>query len=168
MGTAVREIKNDVARVMGVYPNGLPMVVHLRPVIDVTEDELFRSCQLNRDLRIERAAQGGDHHAAGLDEALTKEERQKLAPTCPDFVIELRSGTDRLPAVQAKMREYMENGARLGFLIVPRTRRVHVHRPGRRPEILKNSGHRLGRDRPPRLPPRFARDLVVARPANSL
>ena len=67
-----------------------------------------------------------------------KAKRKKFFPLCPDFVIELRSETDSLAAVQAKMQEYVENGARLGFLIDPRTKRVHVYRPGRRPEILKN------------------------------
>jgi Uma2 family endonuclease len=191
MGTAVRKIKNNVVHVMGVYPNGLPMVVHLRPVTDMTEDEFFRFCQLNRDLRIERTAQGeviimppawsetGAQNAsitfqvamwakqdgtgitfdssAGFTlpngavrspdaswvkrerfEGLTEEERQKFAHLCPDFVIELRSKTDRLEKVKAKMAEYVENGAQLGFLIAPRTKRVHVYRPGRRVEILRD------------------------------
>ena len=52
-------------------------------------------------------------------EALTASERERFAPICPDFVIELRSPSDRLADVQEKMVEYMENGARLGWLIDP-------------------------------------------------
>jgi len=35
-----------------------PVVVHLRPAVDMTEEQFFESCQLNRDLRIERSADG--------------------------------------------------------------------------------------------------------------
>lgn len=63
-------------------------------------------------------------------------KRQRFAPICPDFVADLRSPTDRLAMLEAKMREYLENGARLGWLIDPITRQVHVYRPGRTPEVL--------------------------------
>jgi Uma2 family endonuclease len=59
-----------------------------------------------------------------------------FAPLCPDFVVELRSQSDRLAAVQAKMDEYIANGARLGWLIDPIERTVHVYRPGRAIERL--------------------------------
>ncbi len=71
-------------------------------------------------------------------EALTEDEQEDFAPICPDFVAELRSKTDRLSAVQKKMREYIENGARLGWLIDPKSRRVEVYRPGQEVEILDN------------------------------
>ncbi len=48
---------------------------------------------------------------------------------CPDFVAELRSRTDSLRTLQAKMREYIANGALLGWLIDPIERQVHVYRP---------------------------------------
>jgi Uma2 family endonuclease len=51
-------------------------------------------------------------------EALTPEQRKKFPPLAPDFVIELRSATDRLPPLQEKMEEYRANGVRLGLLIV--------------------------------------------------
>jgi Uma2 family endonuclease len=54
---------------------------------------------------------------------------------CPDFVIELRSETDRLP----KLREYIANGAQLGWLIDPWNRSVTVFRPEREPETLTNA-----------------------------
>lgn len=48
---------------------------------------------------------------------LTQEEREIFAPICPDFVLELRSKNDAIEKLQAKMIEYMENGASLGWLI---------------------------------------------------
>jgi Uma2 family endonuclease len=62
-------------------------------------------------------------------DALTPEQQEKFPPLCPDFVVELRSKTDRLDTLQAKMAEYVENGAQLGWLIDPYERRVHVYRP---------------------------------------
>lgn len=60
---------------------------------------------------------------------LSKNQREKFIPLCPDFVVELRSRTDRLKPLQAKMEEYIENGAQLGWLIDPYKRRVYVYRP---------------------------------------
>ena len=65
-------------------------------------------------------------------EALSPEQREKFPPLCPDFVIELRSRTDRLGDVQEKMAEYMANGARLGWLIDPYGGGAYVYRPARR------------------------------------
>jgi Uma2 family endonuclease len=69
---------------------------------------------------------------------LSPEDKRKFVPLCPDFVIELISPTDSLAATQAKMIEYIENGARLGFLIHPDARRVYVYRPGATVEELKD------------------------------
>ena len=69
--------------------------------------------------------------------ALTAEQRTKFPPLCPDFVIELRSSTDSLRALQSKMQEYIDNGARLGWLIDPQERQVHVYRPGSPVELLQ-------------------------------
>ena len=55
---------------------------------------------------------------------------------CPDFVIELRSGSDRLTAIRTKMHEYVENGCQLGWLIDPQNRSVEIYRPGREMETL--------------------------------
>lgn len=55
---------------------------------------------------------------------------------CPAFVIELRSKTDRLPALRQKMHEYLDNGAQLGWLIDPQARSVEVFRPNQQPELL--------------------------------
>jgi Uma2 family endonuclease len=67
---------------------------------------------------------------------LTTEEREQFAPICPDFVVELRSKTDRLARLQARMVEYIENGAQLGWLLDPAARRVYIYRPGRAVETL--------------------------------
>ena len=71
-------------------------------------------------------------------QALTPEQRSGFYNICPDFIIELRSDSDRLSVLQAKMAEYIANGARLGWLIDPQTRSVHAYRPNQEVEILQN------------------------------
>ena len=71
-------------------------------------------------------------------ESLTPEEKNSFTPLCPDFVIELRSNSDRLGVLQTKMEEYLANGARLGWLLDPLQRQAHIYRPGAQPEILDN------------------------------
>ena len=51
-------------------------------------------------------------------------------PVCPDFVIELRSQSDRVRTLREKMDEWLENGAQLGWLIDPEARTVEIYRPG--------------------------------------
>ena len=70
-------------------------------------------------------------------ESLSRDDQTKFGHTFPDFAIELRSPSDSLRDVQGKMVEYMENGVLLGLLIDPRTRQVHVYRPGQPAEILE-------------------------------
>ena len=69
-------------------------------------------------------------------DALTDDEKAGFAPVCPDFVAELMSPSDNLADTQAKMAEYIANGARLGLLIDRRNRQVHVYRPGQQVQIL--------------------------------
>lgn len=76
--------------------------------------------------------------------ALAKEQRRGFAPLCPDFVIELRSPTDSLPVLQAKMQEYLENGAKLGWLLDPLERRVYVYQPGQAVIMLDDPESLLG------------------------
>jgi Uma2 family endonuclease len=71
-------------------------------------------------------------------EALSEQERQGFARICPDFVLELRSPTDRLSSLQDKMQEYLDNGARLGWLIDPTDRVIYVYRPGETVERIKS------------------------------
>jgi Uma2 family endonuclease len=60
---------------------------------------------------------------------LTREQRRKFIPACPDFVLELRSPSDAMSTLHAKLREYIANGARLGWLLDPESRRVYAYRP---------------------------------------
>ena len=166
-------------------------LLHLRPVIELTDDQLFKLCQINQELWIERTAEGdlvimapegwetGSRNAnfvtlltqwtwqdgtgvtsgssAGFLlpngamrapdaawvlrsrlEPLTAEQKQKFLPLCPDFVAEIRSPSDRLSTVQAKMQEYVDNGARLGWLIDSGSRVVYVYRPNQPVERLEN------------------------------
>jgi Uma2 family endonuclease len=162
------------------------------PPLMMTDEQFFLLAQHNRDLRLERTAEGdlivmpptgwqtGDRNAeitmqlriwakqdgsgVATDSstgfklpnraerspdaawvrrerlaALTPEQKEKFLPLCPDFVLELRSPSDDLADVQAKLEEYIANGARLGWLIDPSERRVHVYRPGAQPEILEHA-----------------------------
>jgi Uma2 family endonuclease len=166
-------------------------LLHLRPVIELTDDQLYELCQINQELWIERTAEGdlvimppegGETNNrtitlvtsltqwAGQDgtgvtfgssggfmlpngamrapdaawvlrsrlASLTSEQKQKFLPLCPDFVAEIRSPSDRLSTVQAKMQEYLDNGARLGWLFDPSNRVVYVYQPNQPVERLEN------------------------------
>jgi Uma2 family endonuclease len=168
------------------------ITLRLSPVIEITDDEFFALCQLNRDLRFERTAEGdiivmaptgaetgnrnaditrqlgnwakGDGTGAVFDSStgfklpngadrspdgawiprsrlatLTAEQKVKFLPLCPDFVIELLSPTDTLAATKAKMTEYIENGSRLGWLIDPESRQVHVYHPNKAVVVLESA-----------------------------
>jgi Uma2 family endonuclease len=168
-----------------------PLVLRLAPVIEVSDQQFFELCQLNRDLRIECTSQGdlvimpptggetgrmnfeltglfsgwvhADGTGVGFDsstgftlpngakrspdlawvkrerwEALTAEQRRQFPPLCPDFVLELRSPSDALAYVQAKMQEYLDNGAQLGWLIDPIEKKVYTYRPQAAVECLDN------------------------------
>lgn len=67
---------------------------------------------------------------------LSPNELQRFLPLAPNFVIELRSQSDRLGDLQSKMTEYSENGVALGWLIDPDLRQVHIYRPGETVIIL--------------------------------
>lgn len=78
--------------------------------------------------------------------ALSPEERTKFPPLAPDFVIELRSATDSLAPLQAKMREYQENGVRLGWLINPQDKTVEIYRLGQAVEVKESIASLSGED----------------------
>ena len=65
-------------------------------------------------------------------------DRKKFPHIAPDFVVELRSETDRLAVLQAKMQEYIDNGVRLGWLIDPLEKRVHVYCADAQPVVFEN------------------------------
>ena len=70
--------------------------------------------------------------------ALSAEDRSKFAPLAPDFIIELRSRTDKLSDLQEKMLEYRDNGVRLGLLINPQDRIVDIYRIDRAIEVIES------------------------------
>lgn len=79
-------------------------------------------------------------------DALTPQQKGTFPQICPDFVVELRSKSDSLSTLHAKMREYLENGARLGWLLDPQNRRVEIYRQGGEMEILENPVELSGED----------------------
>lgn len=168
-----------------------PLLVYLRPVLEMTDEQFLRFCQLNRDLRIERTSEGdllimpptggrtGRRNslllAAFLNwekqgstgvafdsstgfalpngakrspdvswversrlAGLIEEEKEGFLPLCPDVVVELRSVSDPLNNLKEKMREYVENGARLGLLIDPRERKLYAYRGDGAVDLYEN------------------------------
>lgn len=77
-----------------------------------------------------KAVRGPDTAWVSLERwlALPPEDRKRFAHISPDFVIEIRSETDDLDPLQAKMVEYQENGVRLGWLIDPQMQQVWIYR----------------------------------------
>jgi len=176
-----------------------PMVLKFHPVISMTDEQLFEFCQLNKDFRIERKANGeivimsptgseteernfdltgqlwlwtkqdgtgvGFGSSGGFTlpsgavrspdaawikktdwEAIPQDKRKKFAPICPEFVVELRSETDSLKVLQDKMEEYINNGAKLGWLIDRKERKVYIYRPDVAVKELDNPSTLSGED----------------------
>ena len=71
-------------------------------------------------------------------DALSEDEQDSFSPLCPDFVIELRSPSDRLPDIQEKMAMWVANGTQVAWLIDPKRKVVEVYRPGESPEIYQD------------------------------
>ncbi len=69
-------------------------------------------------------------------DSLSAEQQKKFPPLCPDFVIELVSESDSLPATQQKMEEWVENGVRLGWLFQPTAEAVYIYRAGQKAKHL--------------------------------
>ncbi|MGF1518216.1 MAG: Uma2 family endonuclease [Nodosilinea sp.] len=68
----------------------------------------------------------------------------RFLPLAPDFVIELRSATDKLATLQHKMAEYRDCGVRLGWLIDPQEKRVEIYRLGLPTEYLSQPDQLFG------------------------
>ncbi len=186
----------------------IPLHSPLELTLELTDEQFFKLCIDNRDLRFERTASGGliimpprgsetgnfnidlsyqlqswsrqnKHLGIAFDsstgfklpdgtdispdaawirrdrwDALTAEEKKKFAPLCPDFVVELReaklsrreSTTDSLEKLRAKMKVYVKNGARLGWLLDRKNRKVEIFRQGREVEILDAPATLSGED----------------------
>jgi Uma2 family endonuclease len=72
---------------------------------------------------------------------LSRRQIEGFLPLCPDFVVELISPSDRLKSVKAKMREWIDNGAQLGWLIDADRRKIYIYRPGKEPEESVDIDH---------------------------
>lgn len=83
--------------------------------------------------------------------ALSATQRRKYLPLAPDFVLELMSPTDSLNEIQNKMKEYMNCGVKLGWLINPDDQQVEIYRHRKDPEILDNPQSLSGEDVMPNL-----------------
>ncbi len=79
-------------------------------------------------------------------DGLTPEQRKKFLPLCPDFAVELVSDSDDVEDTQAKMREYLANGLKLGWLINPQDKQVEIYRVGREVEVLQSPVNLSGED----------------------
>ncbi len=88
--------------------------------------------------------------------SLTTEEQEQFAPICPDFVVELRSKTDGLKPLQEKMQEYLDNGAKLGWLIDRQNQQVEIYRCNQQVEIMKAPSSLSGE----KVLPNFTLDLT--------
>ena len=89
-------------------------------------------------------------------QTLTPKEREGFAPLCPDFVVELRSKSDNMEPLREKMREYITNGSRLGWLIDRKNQKVEIYRPNQDLEILDHPRTLSGED----VLPGFVLDLT--------
>lgn len=87
---------------------------------------------------------------------LVIEQQESFAPICPDFVLELRSKNDSIEKLCAKMREYIENGACLGWLIERKNQKVEIYRQSRDVEVLNKPVNLSGED----ILPGFMLDLT--------
>ncbi len=79
-------------------------------------------------------------------DALSTEEKEKFPPLCPDFVIEVRSQTDSLMQLKAKMGDWLANGCRLAWLIDPIERQAYIYRPAAETENMDFSCTLSGED----------------------
>ncbi|MFO7629228.1 MAG: Uma2 family endonuclease [Prochlorococcaceae cyanobacterium] len=74
-------------------------------------------------------------------QALSTAERRSFAPLCPDLVVELASPSDEGPrgvsALRQKMASYQDNGARLGWLLLPHQQAVEVWPASGAPQRLE-------------------------------
>ncbi|AFZ30196.1 protein of unknown function DUF820 [Gloeocapsa sp. PCC 7428] len=77
---------------------------------------------------------------------LNQEQKEKFIPLCPDFVIELLSPSDNLRMLQDKMKEYLDNGTRLGWLINCKAQQVEIYRSNQKVEVIQSPATLSGED----------------------
>jgi Uma2 family endonuclease len=71
---------------------------------------------------------------------------EKFLPLAPDFVVELRSASDSAKDLRDKMKEYRENGVRLGWFLNAKDKEVEIYRQGQDVEVLKSPMSLSGED----------------------
>ncbi len=71
-----------------------------------------------------------------LTDRFSAEEQERYLPVCPEFIIEVRSKSDSVTTLRAKMETWLENGAQLAWMIDPFARTVTIYRPGQSPQQL--------------------------------
>jgi Uma2 family endonuclease len=91
------------------------------------------------------------------NERLVGVSLKQFIPIAPDFLIELRSSSDRPSSLQQKMQAYMDNRVRLGWLINPQDKAVEIYRLGQSPEVLTAPSYLNGED----VLPNFRLDLAT-------
>jgi Uma2 family endonuclease len=70
---------------------------------------------------------------------LNKDQRRKFLRLTPDFVAEIMSPSDRLPAAQEKMLEWLENRVSPGWLVDGDARTVYIYRAEQSVEISRGA-----------------------------
>ncbi|NEQ41976.1 MAG: Uma2 family endonuclease [Okeania sp. SIO3I5] len=175
------------------------LTIEIDSIIDLTDEQFFQLCQINKEIRFERNAKGdliivplmggetgiinaeisgnlgmwnretklGICFSSSLGcqlpngavrspscswipiekwNNLTPEQREKFLPFCPDFLVELMSPDDSLSDTREKMKEYLENGMKLGWLINRKSQQVEIYRAGKKVEILDSPETLSGKD----------------------
>jgi Uma2 family endonuclease len=69
---------------------------------------------------------------------LTREDQDRFAPVCPDFIIEVASKTDDVEHLKQKMATWIKNGTKLAWLVDPRNKKAFIYRQSSPEEELKN------------------------------
>lgn len=93
-------------------------------------------------------------------EALTGTQRSKFPPLCPEFVVELLSASDSLADLMHKAQEFLDNGCRLVWLIMPKTETARLYRADGSVSVVKSFDETLsGED----VLPGFALPLAILR-----
>ena len=175
------------------------LTIEIDSIIDLTDEQFFQLCQINKEIRFERNAKGdliivplmggetgiinaeisgnlgiwnrqtklgvGFNSSVGCQlpngavrspscswipiekwNNLTPEQKEKFLPFCPDFLVELMSPDDSLSDTREKMKEYLENGMKLGWLINREDPQVEIYRAGKKVEILDSPETLSGKD----------------------
>lgn len=92
------------------------------------------------------------------DNMLTQKQKKKFAHVCPDFVIELKSPSDRLKALKSKMQKWIENGTQLAWLIDPETEKTFIYREDGSMAIVQGFTNKLSGEN---VLPGFELDLLM-------